>query len=103
MAALKTNQLQTPKQKVSVGKWKLDSEGSGRPEEFHSGGVSTAAETHLGVLVARACCFSLSPTAKMNMQACSRCGYGVYPAEKVSCIDQVSGKECDKLGAFYHI
>ncbi|EDL94491.1 nebulin-related anchoring protein (predicted), isoform CRA_a [Rattus norvegicus] len=30
----------------------------------------------------------------MNMQACSRCGYGVYPAEKVSCIDQTWHKAC---------
>lgn len=32
----------------------------------------------------------LSSDSKMNVQACSRCGYGVYPAEKISCIDQVS-------------
>lgn len=31
------------------------------------------------------------PRSMMNVQACSRCGYGVYPAEKISCIDQVSG------------
>nr|XP_004659376.2 nebulin-related-anchoring protein isoform X1 [Jaculus jaculus] len=30
----------------------------------------------------------------MNMQACSRCGYGVYPAEKISCIDQIWHKAC---------
>lgn len=33
----------------------------------------------------------LSSDIKMNVQACSRCGYGVYPAEKISCLDQVSG------------
>lgn len=27
---------------------------------------------------------------KMNVQPCARCGYGVYPAEKINCIDQVS-------------
>lgn len=27
----------------------------------------------------------------MNIQSCARCGYGVYPAEKINCIDQVSG------------
>lgn len=26
----------------------------------------------------------------MNVQLCARCGYGVYPAEKINCIDQVS-------------
>lgn len=26
----------------------------------------------------------------MNVQPCARCGYGVYPAEKINCIDQVS-------------
>ncbi|XP_023402467.2 nebulin-related-anchoring protein isoform X4 [Loxodonta africana] len=30
----------------------------------------------------------------MNVQACSRCGYGVYPAEKISCIDQIWHKAC---------
>nr|XP_031538462.1 nebulin-related-anchoring protein isoform X13 [Vicugna pacos] len=30
----------------------------------------------------------------MNVQACSRCGYGVYPAEKVSCLDQIWHKAC---------
>ncbi|XP_027262734.1 nebulin-related-anchoring protein isoform X9 [Cricetulus griseus] len=30
----------------------------------------------------------------MNVQACSRCGYGVYPAEKISCIDQTWHKAC---------
>ncbi|ERE79284.1 nebulin-related-anchoring protein [Cricetulus griseus] len=31
---------------------------------------------------------------EMNVQACSRCGYGVYPAEKISCIDQTWHKAC---------
>ncbi|XP_022424413.1 nebulin-related-anchoring protein [Delphinapterus leucas] len=31
---------------------------------------------------------------KMNVQACSRCGYGVYPAEKISCLDQIWHKAC---------
>ncbi|XP_023571210.1 nebulin-related-anchoring protein isoform X3 [Octodon degus] len=30
----------------------------------------------------------------MNVQACSRCGFGVYPAEKISCIDQIWHKAC---------
>ncbi|XP_008049334.1 nebulin-related-anchoring protein isoform X2 [Carlito syrichta] len=30
----------------------------------------------------------------MNLQACSRCGYGVYPAEKISCLDQIWHKAC---------
>ncbi|XP_052516684.1 nebulin-related-anchoring protein isoform X6 [Budorcas taxicolor] len=30
----------------------------------------------------------------MNVQACSRCGYGVYPAEKVNCLDQIWHKAC---------
>nr|KAF6425403.1 nebulin related anchoring protein [Molossus molossus] len=30
----------------------------------------------------------------MNVQSCSRCGYGVYPAEKVSCLDQIWHKAC---------
>uniref|UniRef100_A0A2I3TEM5 Nebulin-related-anchoring protein n=1 Tax=Pan troglodytes TaxID=9598 RepID=A0A2I3TEM5_PANTR len=30
----------------------------------------------------------------MNVQPCSRCGYGVYPAEKISCIDQIWHKAC---------
>ncbi|XP_045147414.1 nebulin-related-anchoring protein isoform X1 [Echinops telfairi] len=30
----------------------------------------------------------------MNVQSCSRCGYGVYPAEKISCIDQIWHKAC---------
>ncbi|KAM6184780.1 nebulin-related-anchoring protein [Rhynchocyon petersi] len=30
----------------------------------------------------------------MNVQACSRCGYGVYPAETISCIDQIWHKAC---------
>ncbi|XP_070116784.1 nebulin-related-anchoring protein isoform X13 [Equus caballus] len=30
----------------------------------------------------------------MNVQACSRCGYGVYPAEKISCLDQIWHKAC---------
>ncbi|XP_040598378.1 nebulin-related-anchoring protein isoform X5 [Mesocricetus auratus] len=30
----------------------------------------------------------------MSVQACSRCGYGVYPAEKISCIDQTWHKAC---------
>ncbi|CAH6940129.1 Nrap [Phodopus roborovskii] len=30
----------------------------------------------------------------MNVQACSRCGYRVYPAEKISCIDQTWHKAC---------
>ncbi|XP_068404702.1 nebulin-related-anchoring protein [Eschrichtius robustus] len=32
--------------------------------------------------------------AGMNVQACSRCGYGVYPAEKISCLDQIWHKAC---------
>uniref|UniRef100_A0A5F8H033 Nebulin-related-anchoring protein n=1 Tax=Monodelphis domestica TaxID=13616 RepID=A0A5F8H033_MONDO len=30
----------------------------------------------------------------MNVQACSRCGYGVYPAEKINCLDQTWHKAC---------
>ncbi|XP_032735400.1 nebulin-related-anchoring protein isoform X2 [Lontra canadensis] len=30
----------------------------------------------------------------MDVQACSRCGYGVYPAEKISCLDQIWHKAC---------
>ncbi|XP_058154350.1 nebulin-related-anchoring protein isoform X2 [Dasypus novemcinctus] len=30
----------------------------------------------------------------MNVPVCSRCGYGVYPAEKISCIDQIWHKAC---------
>uniref|UniRef100_A0A8D1FNM9 Nebulin-related-anchoring protein n=1 Tax=Sus scrofa TaxID=9823 RepID=A0A8D1FNM9_PIG len=30
----------------------------------------------------------------MNVQACSRCGYGVYPAEKINCLDQIWHKAC---------
>uniref|UniRef100_A0A6I8NTI5 Nebulin related anchoring protein n=1 Tax=Ornithorhynchus anatinus TaxID=9258 RepID=A0A6I8NTI5_ORNAN len=30
----------------------------------------------------------------MNIQSCSRCGYGVYPAEKINCIDQTWHKTC---------
>nr|XP_028586062.1 nebulin-related-anchoring protein isoform X1 [Podarcis muralis] len=30
----------------------------------------------------------------MNIQPCARCGYGVYPAEKISCIDQTWHKAC---------
>ncbi|KAF6110368.1 nebulin related anchoring protein [Phyllostomus discolor] len=30
----------------------------------------------------------------MNVQACSRCGYGVYPAERISCLDQIWHKAC---------
>uniref|UniRef100_A0A673TAQ6 Nebulin-related-anchoring protein n=1 Tax=Suricata suricatta TaxID=37032 RepID=A0A673TAQ6_SURSU len=30
----------------------------------------------------------------MNVQACSRCGYGVYPAEKIDCLDQIWHKAC---------
>ncbi|XP_036919786.1 nebulin-related-anchoring protein isoform X5 [Sturnira hondurensis] len=30
----------------------------------------------------------------MNVQACSRCGFGVYPAERVSCLDQIWHKAC---------
>nr|XP_035962111.1 nebulin-related-anchoring protein isoform X8 [Halichoerus grypus] len=30
----------------------------------------------------------------MNVQACTRCGYGVYPAEKISCLDQIWHKAC---------
>ncbi|XP_006880228.1 PREDICTED: nebulin-related-anchoring protein [Elephantulus edwardii] len=30
----------------------------------------------------------------MNVQPCSRCGYGVYPAEKISCLDQIWHKAC---------
>ncbi|XP_042313004.1 nebulin-related-anchoring protein isoform X2 [Sceloporus undulatus] len=30
----------------------------------------------------------------MNIQACARCGYGVYPAEKINCIDQTWHKAC---------
>ncbi|KAG9464201.1 hypothetical protein GDO78_020322, partial [Eleutherodactylus coqui] len=30
----------------------------------------------------------------MNVVPCARCGYGVYPAEKISCIDQVWHKAC---------
>lgn len=37
-----------------------------------------------------ACLCLLSSDVNMNVQACSRCGYGVYPAEKISCLDQVS-------------
>jgi hypothetical protein len=47
---------------LSVGKWKLDSEGSRRPEEFHSGGLLKVVPTQVEVLVDFVCCFSLSPT-----------------------------------------
>uniref|UniRef100_A0A8D1B019 Nebulin related anchoring protein n=2 Tax=Sus scrofa TaxID=9823 RepID=A0A8D1B019_PIG len=30
----------------------------------------------------------------MNVQACFRCGYGVYPAEKINCLDQIWHKAC---------
>ncbi|XP_073540774.1 nebulin-related-anchoring protein isoform X2 [Phyllobates terribilis] len=30
----------------------------------------------------------------MNVVPCARCGYGVYPAEKISCIDQTWHKAC---------
>ncbi|XP_043911766.1 nebulin-related-anchoring protein isoform X2 [Protopterus annectens] len=30
----------------------------------------------------------------MNVQACARCGHGVYPAEKINCIDQTWHKSC---------
>nr|XP_003223476.1 PREDICTED: nebulin-related-anchoring protein [Anolis carolinensis] len=30
----------------------------------------------------------------MNIQPCARCGYGVYPAEKINCIDQTWHKAC---------
>ncbi|XP_054975530.1 nebulin-related-anchoring protein isoform X2 [Sorex araneus] len=30
----------------------------------------------------------------MNVQACSRCGFGVYPAEKINCLDQIWHKAC---------
>nr|XP_013797182.1 PREDICTED: nebulin-related-anchoring protein [Apteryx mantelli mantelli] len=30
----------------------------------------------------------------MNVQPCARCGYGVYPAEKINCIDQIWHKAC---------
>ncbi|XP_056385336.1 nebulin-related-anchoring protein [Hyla sarda] len=30
----------------------------------------------------------------MNVVSCARCGYGVYPAEKISCIDQTWHKAC---------
>ncbi|XP_074855233.1 nebulin-related-anchoring protein isoform X2 [Carettochelys insculpta] len=30
----------------------------------------------------------------MNMQSCARCGFGVYPAEKINCIDQTWHKAC---------
>ncbi|KAM6390256.1 nebulin-related-anchoring protein isoform 3-T3 [Pluvialis apricaria] len=30
----------------------------------------------------------------MNVQPCARCGYGVYPAEKINCIDQAWHKAC---------
>uniref|UniRef100_A0A669PXS8 Nebulin related anchoring protein n=1 Tax=Phasianus colchicus TaxID=9054 RepID=A0A669PXS8_PHACC len=30
----------------------------------------------------------------MNVQPCARCGYGVYPAEKINCIDQTWHKAC---------
>uniref|UniRef100_A0A670Y547 Nebulin related anchoring protein n=1 Tax=Pseudonaja textilis TaxID=8673 RepID=A0A670Y547_PSETE len=30
----------------------------------------------------------------MNIQSCARCGYGVYPAEKINCIDQTWHKAC---------
>ncbi|XP_053524435.1 nebulin-related-anchoring protein isoform X7 [Artibeus jamaicensis] len=30
----------------------------------------------------------------MNAQACSRCGFGVYPAERISCLDQIWHKAC---------
>lgn len=41
----------------------------------------------------------------MNVQACSRCGHGVYPAEKINCLDQVSRHflafaDCHKLGKY---
>lgn len=29
------------------------------------------------------------------MQSCARCGFVVYPAEKINCIDQVTQKQCD--------
>ncbi|GAB0192021.1 nebulin-related-anchoring protein [Grus japonensis] len=29
----------------------------------------------------------------MNVQPCARCGYGVYPAEKINCIDQIKYRE----------
>ncbi|XP_061228717.1 nebulin-related-anchoring protein isoform X3 [Neopsephotus bourkii] len=30
----------------------------------------------------------------MNVQPCARCGFGVYPAEKINCIDQTWHKAC---------
>ncbi|XP_068113988.1 nebulin-related-anchoring protein isoform X2 [Hyperolius riggenbachi] len=30
----------------------------------------------------------------MNVVPCARCGYGVYPAEKINCIDQIWHKAC---------
>ena len=47
----------------------------------------------------------LSSDFTMNVQACSRCGYGVYPAEKINCLDQVSRHflafaNCHKLGKY---
>ncbi|KAM9702097.1 nebulin-related-anchoring protein isoform 9-T9 [Dama dama] len=36
----------------------------------------------------------ISPDFTMNVQACSRCGYGVYPAEKINCLDQIWHKAC---------
>ncbi|KAM9282599.1 nebulin-related-anchoring protein [Cariama cristata] len=30
----------------------------------------------------------------MNVQPCARCGYGVYPAEKINCIEQTWHKAC---------
>uniref|UniRef100_A0A8D0L3M9 Nebulin related anchoring protein n=1 Tax=Sphenodon punctatus TaxID=8508 RepID=A0A8D0L3M9_SPHPU len=30
----------------------------------------------------------------MNVQSCARCGFGVYPAEKINCIDQTWHKAC---------
>ncbi|XP_063290438.1 nebulin-related-anchoring protein [Pelobates fuscus] len=30
----------------------------------------------------------------MNVAPCSRCGFGVYPAEKINCIDQIWHKAC---------
>ncbi|XP_053161213.1 nebulin-related-anchoring protein isoform X2 [Hemicordylus capensis] len=30
----------------------------------------------------------------MNIQLCARCGFGVYPAEKINCIDQTWHKAC---------
>ncbi|XP_054838259.1 nebulin-related-anchoring protein [Eublepharis macularius] len=30
----------------------------------------------------------------MNIHSCARCGFGVYPAEKINCIDQIWHKAC---------